>query len=116
MYFFSAEDKTKAAEHRRSLDRLEGLERELCDIVGDEVTEIVGIAKIADPDEIKTLMQHKDNAAKTMLLMQRISQYTGIKRGVLPRDHGSGNEPRNDIKEAERIVSMAEKRLNRDIK
>ena len=110
VYMISAEDAQKAARHRGNLDKIEDLEHELCQVVIREVEEIVELSNTVNIDRENRelsieLMRKKDSCAKTTLIVQRLAQYTGLKRGILPRElQAPGREPRTDIDKAASLI------------
>lgn len=106
----SAENEKKAVLHRNNLDKIEDLEHSLCQVVIREVEEIIELSNTVNFDRDNRelsieLMRKKDSCAKTTLIVQRLAQYTGLKRGILPRELQSpGKEPRTDIDKAQSLI------------
>jgi hypothetical protein len=116
--FFSADTPSDAAKQADRLGRMEGLEQQLMDVAINEVTHIVNMEtghgfSLDDEDDIKKAIRLKDNATKTMLLLNRMSIYSMSKRGVLPKDFAGGGTER-DIEQASKIVEEAKLRLVSD--
>lgn len=102
-------------EFKRRLEQLEDLEFQLMQIVASEIQDSIdeetGKDIANDMELLKKLRVLKDNAAKTLQIMQALARYSGLKRGTLPRELGMSNEPKDELEEARRIIEQRREAL-----
>lgn len=121
LVFFSAASRADAEKTANKLTKMENLEADLMDIAVNELTHVVEYEKdvefsLDDDEHLKKAMRLKDNATRTMLLLNRLSIYSMAKRGVLPKELGNGAAPDREMEQALRIVDAAKAQIATDVR
>ena len=93
---------------REQLEKIEGLEYDLADLVAVEVMNAHDIATQTDALDMQSLnhaIKAKNNAIATATLMYKLGVYASAKRGTMPYDAGAKNYPDKEAAAAEQMVS-----------
>ncbi len=96
------------------VERIAALEDGLQVIAIREISDIITVSDktdLRDADGVNDMKSLKDNAAKTMLLLDRLSKYVMAKRGTVPFGTYDNRLPDEVEKEAERKVVDAIERF-----
>lgn len=110
--FFGSGSRNKMNIVMERVQQFEDLEADLLGVAVTELQHLVDTqssitADLNDEEHIKRAMLLKDNVAKTMVLLNRLSIYSMSKRGVLPKDFGKGDAPDKEADLAAAIVEKA---------
>tara|TARA_R110000868_G_scaffold197434_7_gene443596 strand:+ start:3490 stop:3891 length:402 start_codon:yes stop_codon:yes gene_type:complete len=119
VFQISSASKEKAIRMVRDIDKVENMESRFLKTITWEMDSIIEETKIVNPTgaDLQRLDQKKDSILKSLKIEIALAQYSGIKRGILPRLMSTPKLPTTDLTNASRLIEKfeEEKRLRKEL-